>query len=182
MKKNKDPFKNKSVHINERLLSYLKETILEGSLLDLGCGPKSYSNPFIGICNKILTIDAWDKTSPNIIADLEKTRIVDIIPNEKFDYILMIDFIEHLDKSAGKQLLEDCKLICNKKIFVFTPLEEIWDDNHKNVNDPSLWCYGNQYDLHKSIWSPLDFQDWVPIKLKSGKGIHNYYIGYYEKT
>ena len=57
MKKIKDPFKDKSVHINERLLSYLKETILEGSLLDLGCGPKMYSNPFKGICNKILTIE-----------------------------------------------------------------------------------------------------------------------------
>lgn len=180
MKKNRSPFFDKIVPVNQRLLDYLKENISGGSLLDIGCGPKAYSTPFKEICSKITTIDAWEKTNPDILADLEKISLLSLV-NEKYDFILMIDFIEHLDKTIGKKLIDECKRICNKKIFVLTPLEQIWTDNRENINDKSVWCYGNQYDLHKSIWSEHDFEEWSKITLKKGKGIQNYYIGYYEK-
>ena len=88
----------------------------------------------------------------------------------------MIDFIEHLDKNAGLRLIESVKKITNKKIILLTPLEEIWDDNHKNVNDPALWCYGNNFDIHKSLWSNKDFEGWENLNLK---GLHQYFVGSY---
>jgi cyclopropane fatty-acyl-phospholipid synthase-like methyltransferase len=169
----------KLAYSNNELLEYLKVTIEPGSsLLDLGCGPKLYSDPFKNICKKITTIDAWESVEPDIVADLETVDLISVLKGENFDYVLMIDFIEHLNKQAGLQLIENVKTITNKKIILLTPLEEIWDDNHKNVNDPSLWCYGNKFDLHKSLWHITDFSDWEQLNLKK---LNNYFVGTFTK-
>jgi len=170
-------FKGKKVKPNYNLKNYLINIIQpQTTLLDIGCGPKLYSSPFSNICSKILTIDAWDYVDPDIVADLEKSNIEELVNNEKFDYILMIDFIEHLSKLAGKKLIEDCKKICNKKIILLTPLAEIWTDNHENVEDKNAWCFGNSYDLHKSLWEPSDFYGWEKITIPD---FENYYFGLY---
>lgn len=162
---------------NDRLMNYLHSIIEEDStLLDLGCGPKLYSDPFKNKCKKIITIDAWESVNPDYVADLETVDLVSLLNGEKFDFVLMIDFIEHLDKSAGLKLIETVKQITNKKIILLTPLEEIWDDNHKNVNDKSLWCYGNKFDIHKSLWTTEDFKGWENLNLE---GLHQYFIGSY---
>jgi len=41
-----------------------------------------------------------------------------------------------------------------------------------------LWCYGNEYDLHKSLWTREDFAEWTAITLPK---FDNYYLGYYTK-
>ena len=171
----KHTINGKRASSNDELMKYLQSTIVQNSsLLDLGCGPKLYSDPFKEICNKVITVDAWSEVNPDIVADLENANIVDLVKSEKFDYVLMIDFIEHLTKTAGLKLIEDVKKITNKQIILLTPLEEIWDDNHKNVNDPSLWCYGNTFDLHKSVWTEHEFQNWNRLNVK---GLEKYYVG-----
>jgi len=165
---------------NDQLMKYLISTIKPGNtLLDLGCGPKLYSNPFKEVCEKVLTIDAWESINPDIVADLETADLLLLLNNQKFDYVLMIDFIEHLSKEAGMRLIENVKKITLKNIILLTPLEEIWDDNHKNVNDPSLWCYGNIYDMHKSLWTKDDFANWVDLQLP---GLDNYFVGTYSNA
>jgi len=160
---------------NDQLMKYLHSIIEDGSsLLDLGCGPKLYSDPFKDKCKKIVTIDAWESVNPDFVADLETVDLHSLLGGEKFDYVLMIDFIEHLDKDAGVRLIESVKALTNKKIILLTPLEEIWDDNHKNVNDPRLWCYGNTFDIHKSMWHRVDFADWETLNLP---GLHQYFVG-----
>ena len=160
---------------NDQLMNYLHSTIEEGStLLDLGCGPKLYSDPFLTKCKKIITVDAWESVNPDFVADLETVDLESLLKDEKFDYVLMIDFIEHLDKTSGLKLIESVKKITNKKIILLTPLEEIWDDNHKNVNDPRLWCYGNTFDIHKSLWHKEDFADWEHLNLP---GLQQYFVG-----
>jgi UDP-N-acetylglucosamine 2-epimerase (non-hydrolysing) len=160
---------------NDYIMKYLNDTIEPGStILDLGCGPKLYSSPFIQRCSKIVTVDAWENVQPDIVADLENTSVFDITKGEKFDYVLMIDFIEHLDKNIGLKLIENVKRICNKEIILLTPLEEIWTDNHENVEDESLWCYGNKFDIHKSLWHKSEFKEWIDLKLP---GLDNYFVG-----
>jgi hypothetical protein len=173
----KHQFKNKTVNSNDYLVDYLRKNITTGSsLLDLGCGPKIYSNSVADLCSKIITVDAWSEVEPDITVDLETYDVRQGIGN--IDYILMLDFIEHLDKSAGQRLLESCKQIVNKKIFMLTPLEPIWNDNHKNVANPKLWCYGNNYDLHKSLWSAQDFVGFQQVKIGS---LENYFLGHWER-
>jgi hypothetical protein len=137
------------------IVSDLKRLINSNdTVLDLGCGIKTYS--YFG---KTTTVDAWDKLTPDYLLDLEKDKLP--FGENTFDHILMIDFIEHLDKDKGKVLLNDCKKIVKNKIFVFTPL--VFNDNSINVNNPSCWAHGNKYDYHKSLWTLDDFSDWVVL-------------------
>jgi hypothetical protein len=110
------------------------------------------------------------------VANLETTPLRDITP-DRWDYVLMLDFIEHLDKPAGLSLIEQVKQITNRRVFLLTPMEKIWTENHENVNNPELWCHGNEYDLHKSLWIPEDFAEFNRVTIQ---GFDNYYIGYYE--
>jgi SAM-dependent methyltransferase len=123
-------------------------------VLDVGCGNKGYS-----MYGKCYTIDAWEKVNPDMVLDLEKDELP--FEDNSFDYILLLDVLEHLEKEKGIILLEKCKKIVKNKIIVFTPL--IWDDNSKNVENPDLWCYGNKYDYHKSLWEVDDFVGFNPI-------------------
>jgi hypothetical protein len=88
----------------------------------------------------------------------------------------MLDFIEHLNKQAGLELIEQVKAQTRRGIFLLTPMEEIWTDNHEHVDDPRLWSHGNTYDLHKSLWRPEDFPGWQSIALPK---LQNYFVGYY---
>lgn len=174
----KHTFKNHTIHSNNDLIHYMRSHMMpDSSLCDLGCGPKVYSSALNDLCARQITVDAWPDVEPDILADLETFDVKSGIG--QIDYILMIDFVEHLDKAAGQRLLEDCKKIVQKKIFLLTPLEPIWNDNHKNVNDPDLWCYGNQYDLHKSLWKTDDFVGFEPVYLPSLK---DYFLGHWARV
>lgn len=173
----KHVIKGKRAFSNDSLVGYLMGAIQHGStVLDLGCGPKMYSDPIKPQCSRVVTVDGWAWVEPDIVANLESTPLSDVIA-DKFDYILMLDFIEHIDKPAGLRLIEDCKQQVNRKIFLLTPLESIWTDNHENVNNAELWCHGNELDVHKSLWSPEDFAGWTRIYLR---GFDHYYVGFYE--
>jgi cyclopropane fatty-acyl-phospholipid synthase-like methyltransferase len=141
----------------------------DDTVLDIGCGVKFRTSCLIN--NKIVSLDAWDKVNPDILLDLE----INSLPFEEnsFDIILMIDFIEHLSKDSGKKLLTETYKICKKKIILLTPLW--WSDNSENVNNPELWCYKNNYDLHKSLWTVEDFKEWESIP--QGQ----YYLGVWHK-
>ena len=76
---------------NDELMRYLQSVINEGdSILDLGCGPKLYSDPFKEKCSKVVTVDAWASVNPDIVADLETADVSALVNNEKFDYVLML--------------------------------------------------------------------------------------------
>jgi predicted TPR repeat methyltransferase len=56
----KHKIKGKRAFSNDQLVEYLKTTVVPGStVLDLGCGPKLYSDPLRAQCSRILTVDAW---------------------------------------------------------------------------------------------------------------------------
>jgi len=172
----KHKVKGKRAFSNDNLVAYLQSQIAAGSsVLDLGCGPKMYSDPLRDQCNRILTVDAWDWVEPDVVANLETTALKDIT-QDRWDYVLMLDFIEHLDKFAGLDLIEQVKQIVNQRIFLLTPLESIWTENHENVDNPNLWCHGNEYDLHKSLWTPEDFSGFTRVNIV---GFDDYFVGYY---
>lgn len=173
----KHTVKGKRAFSNDDLVAYLQSQVEPGaSLLDLGCGPKMYSDPLRKQCGRMLTVDAWAWVEPDIVANLETTPVTDITP-DCWDYVLMLDFIEHLSKDAGLKLIEQVKQITNRRIFLLTPMEEIWTENHENVTNPELWCHGNEYDLHKSLWTPDDFVGFTRVEIR---GFDDYYVGYYE--
>jgi 2-polyprenyl-3-methyl-5-hydroxy-6-metoxy-1,4-benzoquinol methylase len=172
----KHTIKGRRASSNDTLIAHLRNNITPGSsLLDLGCGPKLYSNALRDLCDPILTVDAWSWVEPDVVADLETTRLREIT-DQSWDYVLMLDFIEHLDKQAGLDLIEQVKAQTRCGIFLLTPMESIWTDNHEHVDDPRLWSHGNSYDLHKSLWHTEDFEGWQRISLPK---LDNYFVGFY---
>ena len=172
----KHNIKGKRAFSNDLLVGYLMGAVEHGSsVLDLGCGPKLYSDPLRPQCSRVVTVDGWDWVEPDIVANLETTPLPDIVA-DRFDYILMLDFIEHLDKQQGLRLINECKQQVNKKIFLLTPLEAIWTENHENVDNPELWCHGNDLDRHKSMWAPEDFAEFVRIRPRY---FDDYFVGFY---
>jgi SAM-dependent methyltransferase len=155
-------------NINELVKNCVCE---DDEVLDIGCGNKQRSSDLL--CKKVVTLDAWYKVNPDILLDLEASDLP--FPPKSFDVILMIDFIEHLERDRGHTILEQAKQIARKSIILLTPLW--WTTNKRNVNNPKLWSYHNNYDYHKSLWAVEDFVGWDRV---SGiKGLQRYFVGIY---
>ncbi|MGQ4893408.1 MAG: methyltransferase domain-containing protein [Candidatus Njordarchaeia archaeon] len=142
---------------------FFKERIFLGDkVLDLGCGDKT-KTAWIKSIGTVVTVDVWPKVNPDYLIDIGKQRLP--FKNKEFDVVLMYDVIEHLPKNKGKFALEEAKRVTRRELILVTPL--IWDDNKKHVNNPNLWCFGNEYNLHRSLWDPMDFlvhdQGWERI-------------------
>ena len=138
------------------------------TVLDLGCGDKSFSNKLVG---KVTTVDAWEKFNPDLVWNLEHTPLPQ--QDKSFDYVIMMDVIEHLDKAKGFELIAEAKRIARKGVFLLTPMW--WQTNDHNVNNPASPYYNNHFDLHKSLWTKEDFPGW---EIVTDKGeFEKYFVG-----
>lgn len=127
----------------------------ETVLLDIGCGDKGKTAWARAQGTKVIHVDAWDKVNPDILCDVAKEKLP--IDDKSCDIVLMYDFIEHLTKEEGYSVLKEAQRVCRGEIILVTPI--FWTDNLHNVNNPNLWCFGNEYDAHKSLWMPEDFEE-----------------------
>ena len=152
---------------NRFLFSKIHEYANGKKTLDIGCGNKAYS----GVSNDVTTLDGWDKVNPDILLNLENSDLP--FSENEFECVLMIDFIEHLTRKRGEEVLRQAKKITSGRIYLLTPLW--WDSNHKHTNDPKCWAYGNELNLHLSQWETSDFDGWHDF------GKKNYFFGYWEK-
>ncbi len=67
---------------------------------------------------------------------------------QRYDLIILGDVLEHLERKAGKDLLERC--IANAKyVMVNIPLGPEWEQGE---------VYGNKFERHQAVWQPGDFQ------------------------
>lgn len=155
-------------------MDYLKQILRDNisdtdKILDIGCGNKDKTTLFKK--ENVVSLDAWEKVNPDVCIDVSKSSLP--FENDSFDVIMMIDFIEHIEKKRGIELIEECKKIAKKKIILLTPL--FWTDNAVNVNNPNLWCFGNEFDYHKSLWDVNDFIGWQRIPFEG------YFYGIWSK-
>lgn len=69
----------------------------------------------------------------------------------KFDLVLMTDVIEHFELADGRAMLDACfKLVAPGGRFL--------------VSTPAVWIeqgavYGNDFETHRSLWTPEMFRD-----------------------
>lgn len=157
------------------LLAWLREQVLpDDNVLDIGCGDKRYEDTG---CRWMWSVDAWSKAEPDLLVDLSKINLP--FRALEFDVIFLLDFLEHLDKSRGKEILMQTMLIASRSVIVLTPLPEFWDDNKAAFIEPGWW-QGNPWTLHRSVWGPEDFsgEGWMQHFLS---GFENYYLGAWAK-
>ena len=72
----------------------------------------------------------------------------------KYDLIFMGDFIEHLDKEVGRQLIQDLSkrlLKTGGALLISTPNFDTQIDNSECA------VFGNLSEVHKCRWLPADF-------------------------
>ena len=133
------------------------QTFLENNdtLLDLGCGIGQAVDSLK--CKQITGIDIWDysKLYPHKFI-LKALKDLNEIPSNSYDIVFALDIIEHLSKTDGWKLIEDCERIARKKVFFLTPKD--WDENRDAVEKPKFWSYGNKYNYHKTLWSINEFE------------------------
>ena len=79
------------------------------------------------------------------------------LPEKCVDTTLMIDVIEHIEKTIGKQLLEDCERVTRKQIVIFTPLGYLPQEHGTEID---AWGHhGAKWQKHVSGWLPEDFDE-----------------------
>lgn len=124
------------------------------SVLDVGCG----SNSPIAKVKKHFYSVGVDMFAPSIeksrkagIHDAYKRGNVLAIDrmfgSKKFDAVIALDLIEHLEKKQGYDLIKKMSTLAKKKIIIMTP-------NGFYKQDP---YEGNTYQIHKSGWTVDDF-------------------------
>lgn len=90
------------------------------SVLDLGCGQNSLIK-WVKVAFKT-GVDIDKNAGANKIHNkFIRNNICNIKLPEKFDAVIMLDVIEHLEKKQGRKILAKAEKWANKKVIVFTP-------------------------------------------------------------
>lgn len=166
-------FKHKS---KAELALWLRNRVSSGDLvLDIGCGDKWY-RPALGNVHYI-TIDAWYKFQPSFVLDLEEEDIP--VLENSVDTVLMLDFIEHLTKERGYEIIEQAKRVSRNQIIILTPLG--WDENKKLLDQESSPYFQNTFNVHKSLWSAADLDRCGFKQVKTFTFFKKCYIGIWRR-
>ncbi len=149
----------------ESVLNWIRHSCLPSdSVLDIGCGEGRYKDLSV---EDYVGLDSWPACNPSFLIDLNNVDIP--FPDDSFDIVLMIDFIEHLSKRRSRQLIAQAQDICKREVLLMTPV--FWDSNKDALEDFHSVHYNNLGVVHKSHWNESDFKSpgWIKEKLYSGK-------------
>ena len=138
------------------------------TVLDVGSGDGRHRD--IG-CARYISLDCWPAAEPDHLLDLNHQDLPDVGASA----ILMIDLLEHLEKSRGLDILAQALALASRAVVVLTPLA--WDLNLDAFNEG--FYRGNEAIKHKSLWSLADFdQSWTRVWLPSTQ---DNFFGYWVK-
>ena len=78
---------------------------------------------------------------------------------EPVDSIFLLDVIEHMDKTEGREVLDLAKSKAREQIVVFTPLGFV--EQSYVEGDKDRWgMNGGFWQTHRSGWMPEEFPGW----------------------
>jgi len=138
----------------------LRRVVCDGtceSLLDVGCGESSPIQHFAREIPQRIGVDAH---APSIELSRQRGihndyRVMDILAIGKsfgarsVDCVVVLDVIEHLEKSDGHRLLNLIETIARKRVVVYTP----------NGFLPQPPETRNEWQLHRSGWTAPEMRD-----------------------
>lgn len=82
----------------------------------------------------------------------DATVIAKQIPDESLEGVMLIDFIEHLDKQTALEMLDDIERIATKSLVVHCPAGK-----HPQSED-AFGLGGDEFQTHRSQWEAEDFE------------------------
>jgi hypothetical protein len=134
-------------------------------VLDIGCGirPQQFITPLLYICcephDEYLQVLKGNFAGTNtVLIQGSAQKVLRWMPDDSIDSIFMIDFIEHIEKGEGLRLIAECERIARQQIIIFTPLGFMSQDYKPGEVD--AWSlHGTKWQVHKSGWTPEDFDD-----------------------
>jgi glycosyltransferase involved in cell wall biosynthesis len=133
-------------------------------VLDIGCGirPQTFFEPKLSIfCEPhskyVQILQNRFLGQPNVVI-LQGTwqEALKFLPDQSVDSVFLLDVIEHLEKGEGLHLLEECERLARKQIVIFTPLG-FMPQNYEMGQGDAWGLDGGEYQVHKSGWTPKDF-------------------------
>ena len=102
---------------------------------------------------RITGVEIWPKYRGRNWAYYDEIVIEDIRAflahdSRAFDFVLLIDVLEHFEKPHGQEVLQDLKRRARRAIIVSTPITDY----------PQGAFRGNQYEVHRCIWRRRDLK------------------------
>lgn len=136
-------------------------------LLDVGCGimPQQFIIPKVHICCepfKEYVAKLQEKISHfedrfTTVVNVDWETVCKIFPPKSIDTVILVDVLEHLEKTEGEKLIKLTEQIARQQIIIFTPLG-FFPQSHPNGLD--AWgLNGAAQQEHKSGWYPEDFDE-----------------------
>ena len=126
------------------------------TVLDLGCGIMQATDELKS--KMILGVDIWDKYLDKIKDRFPTVKIrmdeTDRFMDNSYDVVICLDVVEHLERDLALKIIDECKRICRRKAFIYTPSE--FKDNMDAV--PNTWDLGeNPHQKHLCVLDLNDF-------------------------
>jgi hypothetical protein len=102
-------------------------------------------------------------------------QVVDSLPPESVDSVILVDVIEHLDKAVALSLLERTLRLARRQVLISTPLG--FCPQHYEAGQLDAWgMNGATWQEHRSGWDLSDFDErWTILACRqyhhvNGKG------------
>lgn len=137
-------------------------------VLDIGCGlrPQGFFRPAVHLlCEPheeyvSLLEDALVDEPGAVVLRSRAQELLPLLPDRSVDSVFLLDVVEHLSKTDGRELLSECERVARCQIVVFTPLGFLPQTYAAGERD--AWGFeGREWQTHRSGWAPSDFgSDW----------------------
>ncbi len=144
----------------ELLITKQRTKIKFKSILDLGIGFGSFAPNYrnhidLGYNSKTIIegVEGFRDYETSNWGNYDKVYIDDVVnfePDKKYDLIVCNDVIEHLTKEQGFKLLDKVKGWVNKGGYIYFSTPAQFHEQGA--------VYGNELEIHKSLWSVEDFK------------------------
>ena len=126
------------------------------TVLDVGCGLSLKSQYIeadirVGIDIYRPFLERIEAEVPYVAINADAMELDRLFLPRSFDLVLVLDVLEHLEKSDGLRLLEMAEKIARVAVIVETPKGYI----PQNID---VWGYdGHTYQTHRCGWEPQEF-------------------------
>lgn len=129
------------------------------TVLDVGCGPMRTLSTFenrvrVGVDAHRPYLERRDRDPSLVPLHLDARRLDEVFVPRSFSLVVMLDFVEHLEKDVAFGVMESAETIASRRCVVFTPRGWFPQEEY------DAWNLGAEtFQKHRSAWEPSEFAE-----------------------